>query len=120
MPTEKAKNNQVGSRKKLKTVLIVTCGLVLLVLFDMFTPIWGGQIKFYAKWIECGQAPQQEPNGIAPQYVKSYERAPTISIWRDNHMIYFCTPIEAELEGYSSNSDFYDFPHLTQQERNAM
>lgn len=118
MSKEKVKNNQAKPRKKLNVALIVVCGLVLLVLFDMFTPVWGGQVKFYAKWVECGHTPIQGIHNFKkPQ---SYETAKLVDPFRENRTEYFCTEKQAELAGYSNNSNSYDFPHLTQQERDAM
>lgn len=118
MQTKEAKNNHVKPRKKLKIALIVMCGLVLLVLFDVLTPVWGGQVRFYAKWTECGKRPQQE-GGAMLRHIDYYEQAPVFTIWRDNHMEYFCTPKEAELAGYSASMDSYSYPNLTRQEYEA-
>lgn len=116
MSKEKAKNNQAKPRKEPSVALIVVSGLVLLVLFDMFTPIWGGQIRFYAKWVECGQKPIQADGDIAG-YIEYHKPSPVFSLLRSNHMNYFCTERQAELAGLSNSGDFYDYPYLTKEER---
>ena len=86
---------------------------------DIVTPIWGGQVKFYAKWIECGQRPVWKGSALG-RHVGYYEQSPVFTLWRDNHRLYFCTPKEAELEGLSNNPDYYDYPNLTQDEYQEM
>jgi len=115
MPTEKAKNNQVKPRKKLNIALVVVCGLVLLVLFDIFTPVFGGQVRFYAKWMECGRVPFSKIERYG-SHVDSYATSSALKPFRENRTSYFCNERQAELSGLSANAYSYDFPHLTDDE----
>lgn len=76
-----------------------------LILFDL-TP-FGGNLRFYAKWLECGNRPVQVAswNGIA-----WYEQSPIFSVPRTQ--VWYCTPIEAERAGYSASQNNWDFPNL--------
>lgn len=109
-----AKNEEVIGRnvaqlKKVSIVLAVI--LVLLVLFD-FTP-FGGSIRFYAKWIECGNRPMTiSGSGYLNAGVSHYYPAPVISLTRGSNRPYFCTALEAEQAGYSANEHVYSFPEL--------
>jgi hypothetical protein len=87
-------------------LLIVGAVLLVLILIDL-SPL-GGNIRFYSKWIECGQRPliTQSWAGVA-WYEQDVVFQP---ILRGDK--WFCTPLEAERAGYSANKDEYDFPHL--------
>ena len=96
-----------------KTFIIVAVMVLALILID-FSPA-GGNIRFYAKWIECGGRPVQTASwkGIA-----WYEPAPVFALVRSKQ--WFCTPLQAEQAGYSANSQAYEFPHLTEDEAKAL
>lgn len=69
----------------------------------------GGNIYFYTKWIECGQKPVEIKGpgfwgGGAAHYVKT----PVIALIRYQYT-YFCTPLEAEIAGFSADPDEYKF-----------
>ena len=106
------------SKKPFIIIISIAIGIATIVLFDMFTPVWGGQIKYYGKWIDCGQRPQQE-NGWTVGHIEYHILSPAFSIWRSNHTNYYCTAKEAEKAGLSNSPDTYDFPNLTQEEYEA-
>ena len=94
-----------------KRLLIVFGVLLIWFIFDISGI--GGNIRFYAKWIECGQKPvvanpEFRLGGGSVQY---YAPAPNFKLIRLS-LRQYCTPIEAEREGYSANPKRYEFPHL--------
>lgn len=93
------------NKMRKRSVFVILAVVLLLLAFDLSS--LGGNLRFYARWKECGQQPlwTMSMPGIA-----WYEKAPLISVLRDGDT--FCTPIEAERAGYSANSQYYDFPHL--------
>ena len=97
-----------NNKTELKVALVVF--LVLWLIFDISG--FGGNIRFYAKWIECGDKPYiANPTwrmAGAPMY---YGKADTFSLIRGSRDM-FCTPLEAEQAGYSANPNVYDFPHI--------
>lgn len=103
------------NRKRWIILLSAAIGVIVLVVADMVTPVWGGQVKYYAKWAECGQQPYQKSERLL-QGVGSYEPAAMFRAFRSNHTQYFCTAKEAEKTGLSSSQDTYTFPHLTDEE----
>lgn len=108
--------------KKHRNRVITTIFLVFLIIFilvDTLSPI-GGQIRFYAKWIECGQLPyEQRGSGYFNEKSPHYVRSSLGTIIR-THKTYYCTPKEAEMAGYSASSHEAVFPHLTEQEEREM
>lgn len=86
---------------------------ILLFLFDI-SPL-GGNIRFYAKWIECGQKPVVAGMTYETE-VPHYVAAPAFPGPRLTPA-QFCSPHDAEMHGYSANPDRYEFDHTTQQER---
>ena len=108
--------------KKHRNRVIATIFLVFLIIFilvDTLSPI-GGQIRFYAKWIECGQLPVKAVGpGIGNYRSIHYEETGPIVPIR-LHSTYYCTPKEAEMAGYSASSHEAVFPHLTEQEEREM
>lgn len=95
---------KIGKRKQKIIWAIV---LIIMVLLVDISPV-GGNIRFYAKWIECGVKPVQIQSmpGIA-----WYEESPAFQPVLRNQS-WYCTPIEAERNGYSANKNYYDFPSL--------
>lgn len=72
--------------------------------------ILGGNIAFYAKWIECGQRPLLLDHRLKSAF-KYYTEAPLISLSRlTTGATYTCTPLEAEQAGYSADPNEYSFP----------
>lgn len=103
----------VRKRSNKKTSIIVAAVIVLLVfIYDISG--FGGNIRFYGKWAECGVRPLQSGilyTGRIPHYVDT----PIFSLMRLSPA-YFCSPREAELGGYSANPQYYEFPHLSKEE----
>lgn len=91
-------------------VIVVVAALIV---FEL-SP-FGGNVRFYAKWLECGQKPVATAgSGYSNRGAIHYYEPlsfpgihPTIE--------YFCTPLEAELAGYSANPNQYEFPHINAQ-----
>lgn len=84
--------------------------LLLVVIIDL-TP-FGGNIKFYAKWIECGQKPViVHGSGFKKGHPGYYEEQSVVSISR-GYGPFFCSPLDAEKAGYSASPTGYEFPHL--------
>ena len=109
-------SKKVKKDEQRKAHLIVTAVVILvavLVVFEL-SP-FGGNVQFYAKWAECGSKPLAASgsgyvNSGAAHYYEpsSFPGAhPTIE--------YFCTPLEAELAGYSANPNRYEFPNINSQ-----
>jgi hypothetical protein len=74
-------------------------------------------VRFYTKWLECGQKPvatrvQLSFSAVPP----SYTDTPVFNLYR-GQPDYFYTPLEAEQAGYSASSTSYEFPHLDQNKR---
>ena len=104
-PKTLAKTTQ--PRKRIRILIYILISLVLLLAYDLTL---GGNIRFYSKRIECGQKPVQ-PRIFYVGEVPHYSPSPAFSIMRLSSD-YFCTPLEAEREGYSANAKRYDFPHI--------
>lgn len=109
-PTNNTKTQSDKWRRHLIKVflVIVTAFIALLILFDL-SP-FGGNIRFYSKWAECGVKPVQvdsKPGGG----IVWYEESPAfITIFRNQS--WKCTPVEAERAGYSANEHYYSTPGL--------
>lgn len=104
-------------KSKKKVIIVPTIvGIVgLLIVNDLYG--FGGQIKFYSKWAECGQKPvRAQGSGLWNATKSYYSESPDFSMFRPV-LEYYCTPRDAELAGFSSNDQTYDFPHLTAQEK---
>ena len=100
---------------KYEKLIIIVVVLVFIVLFDLFTPIAGGQIRYYAKWISCNHKPEMV-DSVFGRSVVYHKQTSAVSLIRTNVDRYHCTPKEAELNGISANSEYYDFPLLTTEE----
>lgn len=101
----------LGKHKILISVIVL---LLLILLFDL-SP-FGGNIRFYAKWAECGQKPiSSDVSWYFEPSIPSYVTSPTFSLMRMSP-VYFCTPLEAEQADYSANPTEYYFPHLKQKQ----
>ncbi len=102
---------------KLSSLIVL---IVLVTILDILTP-YGGQLRFYAKWVECGGRPYATAGLIwNTAGVSHYEPSPTFMIDRGGNNPYFCTPREAELAGFSASEHQYSFPNLSQDEVRAM
>lgn len=71
---------------------------------------FGGNIRFYSKWIACGQKPLMSGVTYVGR-VPHYHVSPNFKLFR-SYPQYFCAPLEAERKGYSADPENYDFPHL--------
>jgi len=80
--------------------LIIIATLMSLVLFDL-SP-FGGNIRFYAKWIECGQKPVRLTSAPGAGMVW-YETSPSFEPIRFGNYTYFCTASQAKAAGYASS-----------------
>ncbi len=92
--------------RRLITVVLVLTGILL---FDL-SP-FGGNIRFYSTWIECGQKPVQTattPGAGIHWYVQSKSFEPG----RYGYVNYFCTALEAEQAGFSANKNQYELPEM--------
>ena len=102
---------QPKHRRSKKKVLIIICIVAAWLVFDLSG--FGGNIRFYAKWIECGQKPviTNPESDFGGGSVQDYAAAPTFRLIRMKPYQY-CTPLEAEQAGYSANPNYYESPHL--------
>ena len=120
MPSKSSPKQNSSSIRRLaynhEKFIIIVFVLVVLVLFDLFTPIMGGQIRYYTNWISCGQRPEQEKSDFGG-HIEYHEKSSIVSLMRDNRTKYYCTAREAELGGLSNESTTYSFPHITNEER---
>lgn len=99
------------TKKDKKTLgVIVVVILVCAILFDL-SP-FGGNLRFYAKWTECGRKPLEAMGGFGtgiPWYKEPSVYAPV------RGQVLFCTPGEAERAGYSSDSSRWQQNNLDQE-----
>jgi len=95
-------------------ILVLVVGLLLIGTYDCFI---GGNARFYAKWISCGQRPvTTNPTLLLAGHVQYYDKAPPFSLVRMSPE-YFCTPLEAEQAGYSASKHEYQFPNMQKLQR---
>ena len=108
MVKEVTKSKHIKKRPSRAKLIAWAIVAVLLVANDLF--LFGGNIKFYAKWVECGQKPVSTgitfvgrvPNYITPPSIEFFRLQPK----------YFCTPLQAEQAGYSASPHQYEFKYL--------
>lgn len=81
-------------------LVIVTAFITLLILFDL-SP-FGGNIRFYSKWAECGVKPVQVESLPGRAW---YEESPGFIVLFRNQS-WYCTSAEAERAGYSANKNY--------------
>ena len=96
-----------------QTKLLIVLGILAAVIisYDFYIP---GNIRFYAKWVSCGQRPVgSRGSGLFNVGVPHYEKVELLRLFH-GHMDYYCTPLEAERAGYSANPEVYDFPRLSE------
>ncbi len=105
-PSTTYTSKEKGKRAKLFLLSVVIGALTLVTSADVFI---GGSIRFYSKWIECGQKPLATANAYkGPSY---YFEAPAVSLVR-GQMPFFCTSLDAELARYSATSKDYSYPAI--------
>lgn len=101
-----------SSDRRRRIGIIVVIVLIVFVLLEVGQ--LGGNTRFYATWIMCGQKPvvSQGPGYLNSGVNHYYEPSP----WPGIHLVvnYYCSPLEAEKAGYSANPNQYEFPHLEQ------
>lgn len=94
-------------------VIIAAAALVVVELSP-----FGGNVRFYAKWIECGQKPVAGGGELAlGSTLLSYKEPESFQLVRFLQPDYFCTPLEAELAGYSASPTRYEFPNIDAESR---
>lgn len=92
------KSKKTNMTKKRKILLIIGISLIgLLLLYDL-SP-FGGNIRFYATWVACGQRPVEGHEDFSGRE-KYYWESASFSPIRFGQPKYFCTPNEAEQAGY--------------------
>ncbi len=93
--------------------IAIICGVILVAItaIDIFT-VAGGNIRYYAKWVECGERPYRR--AALPAGIPYYQTTPVFSLFR-NHHVYYCNPLEAEKAGISASQNQYEFPVLKEQ-----
>lgn len=107
MQKSSSKTKQAYSKKQRVLIYLAVFSFIWL-LFDVF---YGGNIPFYAKWLECGQRPLEARGaGYLNDGAAHYEPGKNGLPIRSDTL--FCTPLEAERAGYSANKNTYDFPNL--------
>ena len=107
-----AKNTKNASDLLFKNRQLLNVILIILSLLFVYDLAVGGNIRFYAKWIECGSKPVETMgsgylNSGANHYVS---RSPVVEVIRSDKL--YCTPLEAEEAGYSASPGYYYFPNL--------
>ena len=108
-PTKKSKRTPEQKRWIRKRLIIISlCILIPILILDLLPT--GGNMRLWAKWIECGQKPVAEDVGLG--VVPSYEEPESFLLMRLSQPDYYCTPLEAEKAGLSANEDYYEYPHL--------
>ena len=110
MSSKNVEQKNIVTHGRKHTIIGVVVFIILLVLIDL-SP-FGGNIRFYSKWIDCGQKPLIGiGSGFMNVNAQHYHEAETFQIGLRNQN-WYCTPIEAERAGYSANKNSYEFPNL--------
>ncbi len=103
--------NFISSIKSKPRVTALVSFVVLLLALDLVG--FGGNIRFYAKWAQCGQKPvaigSPWPSGAGGMSYY-YETRILDPIRLSPHL--YCAPLDAELHGYSASRYNYEFPAL--------
>ncbi len=110
------KENRIDKRQKGRRVRLAYIVVILLLVWIIIDAVGiGGNMRFYAKWVQCGQKPVVkfiEYGSVGPNYGPShYIEAPNFAIFRLSPD-QFCTPIEAERAGLSADENTWVFPNL--------
>lgn len=102
----------VRKKQRIKKNILIVVGVLIAVLLAIELSPAGGTVRYYAIWYKCGQQPVvAQGSGLFNAKAAWYFLPPKVDIF-PGWQTYFCTPIEAEREGYSAKRDVYDFPHL--------
>lgn len=97
-------------RSLLKSPVVVT-GIVFVISLILIDLVAGGSLRLYATWAACGQKPVQ--GHVGKSMFRYYTVPGNLSdgdILMSNK--YFCSPLEAEKEGYSASSLGKYMPNL--------
>lgn len=108
-------SKRVNTKKLTLTIGICVAIVLGLILFDVLTP-FGGNMKRYQAWIECGSRPYQE-DGLPGGGVRFYTQSPVFAIFSGVVDKYYCTALDAERDGLSAASYQYQFPELEKQKQ---
>lgn len=92
-------DNKKDNKTAIKHIVIIII-LFLLGVAVLVDTVIGGNIRFYAKWIECGQKPIQLDEGIAYKRSKQYMISPAAVDVNRGNQSYVCTEDEARERGY--------------------
>ena len=108
MSKNKAKKSRF-TQKQINWFVISGFLVLAIVSYDFYIP---GNIRFYAKWVTCGERPVgSRGSGLFNVGVPHYEKVQLLRVFH-GHMGYYCSPLEAERAGYSANPEVFDFPNL--------
>lgn len=110
----KHKTHTRTGQHKAHLILVTVAMLASAVIIFELSPI-GGNIRFYTAWFQCGQKPLATAGAGNSDSGAKYYFEPTSFPGAHNSMEYFCTPLEAEVAGYSANPDRYEFPQINAQ-----
>ena len=113
----KAKHSKKEQHKAHAILVVVATVVVIgLVMFEVSS--FGGNVRFYTEWIRCGQKPVAGGGELAlGSTLLSYKEPQSFQPVRFMQPEYFCTPLEAELAGYSASPDRYEFPNIDAESR---
>ena len=118
---ENDKSNRLISWKKHRNRVILAT-LLITILTAVVADVFLGnaaQMRFYAKWISCGDLPYEaRSTNLMNTGGSYYAKTSPFVVLRPNAPLY-CTPRDAEMAGYSSSPDKLDFPYLTPAEAEA-
>lgn len=108
MATIAVKHSKKEQHKAHALLVAVALLMVGAIAFEV-SPV-GGNVAFYSTWMRCGQKPVATAD--LGQTNVSYYFEP--SAWPGTHSTidYFCTPLEAEIAGYSASPNRYEFPYI--------
>ena len=108
-----AKNTKNASDLLFKNRQLLNVILIILSLLFVYDLAVGGNMRFYAKWIECGSKPiEGRGPGFSTSDPKFYKEGGGMIEPYRLHPDLFCTPLEAEEAGYSASPGYYYFPNL--------
>ncbi|MDO4773578.1 MAG: hypothetical protein Q4A37_00400 [Candidatus Saccharibacteria bacterium] len=92
-------DNKKDDKTVIKHIIIIII-LFLLGTAVLVDTVIGGNIRFYAKWIECGQKPIQLDEGVVYKRSKQYMISPAVIDVTRGNQSYVCTEAEARERGY--------------------
>lgn len=90
--------------------LYTVAAMIVLIALDI-SP-FGGNIRLYSTWLNCGQKPVEMGSGYLGTGALYYHEAKAFEPVRLGYSRYYCTPLEAEQAGLSASSDHYEYKYL--------